>query len=308
MKKLLSCAVVFSLICTSIACAQGVAGLSLPGFGGLPENVTVNPSVQVGFQRVGSNISLPVGAELQAGLLQVESLEISLKDANLWAGTAGATVKAGELLSFFASVGGSLNRPFVVSGEIPVRLGPIGRQPTIEFTSSKMGSWFAQGGVGLGPILLGLYGDHFAIEVNDPRRDSVPLDNQTLRGDVITTTLAPFIGFVVPASNGLFTIMYSPLAMSNTTLVLRTSSQDLAQVQYKWNKPGNLLSCSFQYNMAPVNSVSLALWGGYTWMDVRGNAELDFRNATSDVSRQKDVTATMTKYVLQGGVTAGINF
>jgi hypothetical protein len=168
--------------------------------------------------------------------------------------------------------------------------------------------WYAQGGVGLGPVLLGLYGDHFAITVGDPRRGSVPLDNQTLRGDVMSTTLAPYIGFAIPAAGALFTVMYSPLATSNTTLVLRTSDQDLAQVQYKWNKPGNFVSSSFQYNMAPVCAVALGVWANYTWMDVRGNAQLDFQDSTLAISRQKEVTAIMTKYVLQGGCTLGITF
>jgi len=91
-------------------------------------------------------------------------------------------------------------------------------------------------------------------------------------------------------------------------MVLRTSLQDLTQLQYKWNKPGNFLSTSLQYNVAPVNSVSLGLWANYTWMDVRGDAELDFEDSTRGFSRQKTVTATMTKYVIQGGLTAGITF
>lgn len=300
---------VLALFCVSNACVECVAGLSLPGLGALPENVTISPFAQVGFQRVGSNMNLPVNSQpLGGGTLQINQIDISLNDANLWGGTAGVTIKSGELFSLFASAGGSLKRPFVVTGQIPVvvDLSPV--EPVLDFTARNMEMWFAQGGMSLGPILLGLYGDHFGITVDDPRRGSTPIANQTLRGDVISTTLAPYIGIAIPASAGLLTIIYSPLATSNTTLVLRTSSQDLAQAQYKWNKPGNFLSSTFQYNMAPIDSFTLGVWGNYTWMDVRGNAQLDFQDSTLGFSTQKDVTATMTKYVLQGGISLNVAF
>jgi hypothetical protein len=309
MKKLLVPIVVSILFLASAACAQDLRQVGLPGLASLLKDLAVNPYVQVGFQRVGSNMNLPVGAEAPTpGLLQIEEMDISLKDANFWTGTAGVSIKKGELLSLFGSVGGSLKRTFIVSGEIPVSLGATGGQPTVDFDASQLGMWYAQGGVSLGPILLGLYGDHFGIEVGEPRIGSVPSANQTLRGDVITTTLAPYIGFAIPASNGLLTVIYSPLASSATTLVLRTSQSDLAQAQYKWNKPGNFLSCSFQYNATPIDDFSFGLWSNYTYMDVHGNAQLDFQNSTTGVSRQKEVTATMTKYILQGGVMLGMTF
>jgi hypothetical protein len=178
----------------------------------------------------------------------------------------------------------------------------------VDFNASQMNMWYAQGGVSLGPVLLGLYGDHFGIEVGEPRIGSAPLANKTLRADVISTTLAPYIGFAVPASNGLLMVIYSPLAQSNTTLVLRTSSTNLAQLQYKWNKPGNLISCNFQYNIEPMKGASLGLWAGYLYMAIRGNAEVDYQNSTLGISRQKDVTATMTKDVIQGGLMMGLTF
>jgi hypothetical protein len=145
MKKLLIAAIALSFLCGSISFASDL-GAILPGMGSLTENVTVNPYVQVGFQHVGANINLPVGAEGPvAGLLQIDQIDLSLKDANLWTGTAGVTMKAGELLSLFAAIGGSLDRPFTVSGKIPVSLGTGGTQPTIDSTSSHLGVWYATG-------------------------------------------------------------------------------------------------------------------------------------------------------------------
>lgn len=309
MKKLLLSTLTAVLVLASLVCAHGFGTSALPGLDSLTQNLTFNPYAQAGFQRVGSNIDLPISAESATpGLLQIEGLSLSVRDANFWTGTVGATVKSGELLSLFASIGGSLNRPFIVTGQMPVSLDSIGRQPTLEFDATKLEMWYAQGGVSLGPVLLGLYGDHFGIAVGNPRRGSVPLSNQTLRADFLTTTLAPYIGFAVPAANTLFSVIYSPFAMSNTTVALRTSDSDVAQARYKWNKPGNFVSCSFQYNSTPTNSASFGVWGNCAYMGVRGNAELDFQDANSGVSRQKQVTATMTKYIIQGGLMFGLNF
>jgi hypothetical protein len=311
MKRLVLCTFVLTLLCASVPCAQGFSGLAMPQFGTLLENVKVIPTVQAGFQHVGSNMSLPINFESSgAGLLQIETLDIALSDANFWTGSASVMVKSGELFSLFGTVGGSLNRPFIVSGQIPVSLGAVAAQPTIDFTGEQMSAWYAQGGVALGPILLGVYGDHFGVEVADPRlrAGGAPLANQTLRGDVISTTLAPFIGVGIPFYNGLLTAIYSPFAQSNTTVALRTSDRDVAQAQYKWNKPGQLFSCNFQYNLQPVQSFTFGMWANYAWMDIRGDAKLDFQDATVGLSRQKDVTATMTKFVIQGGFTGSLAF
>lgn len=309
MRKVLAFAMLFGLAFASAACAAELGSFSLPCLKAFNGNVTVNPYVQAGFQKVGSNMDLPVDREFPTpGLLQIGTLSIAVRDANFWTGTAGTTIKAGELLSFFAAVGGSLNRPFTIVGEIPISSGGIGAQPTIEFDANKLSMWYAQGGVALGPVLLGLYGDHFGIDIGDPRQGSVPLNNQTLRADLISTTLAPYIGIAIPASNALISIIYSPLATSNTTVALRTSIGDVAQARYKWNKPGNFFSFSFQYNQTPSATSSVGVWGNCTYMTVRGNAELNFQDSTLGISRQRDVTASLTKYVIQGGLMFGLNF
>ncbi|MBI4962402.1 MAG: hypothetical protein HY913_03930 [Desulfomonile tiedjei] len=309
MKKVLVFAVVFSLCCASMACAEGLGGLSMPSLGSLTENVKFNPYAQVGFMRMGSNMNLPVGtAETVAGTLQIDNIDIAMADANFWTGTVGFTAKSGELLSLFASAGGILPRQFVVSGEIPVSLGGVGTSANIDFTGSKAQSWYVQSGVGLGPVLLGVYWGDFKLIVEDPRRGSQPIANQSLRGDITTTTIAPYFGIAFPASCALFSVIYSPWAWSDTTLVLRTSQADLAQLAYKWNRPGDFVSATFQYNPTPIGSINFGLWANYTWMRVVGDADLEFQNATTGVTRQRTVTATVTQYVTQGGITLGLNF
>jgi hypothetical protein len=258
---------------------------------------------------MGSNMSLPISAEVPvAGLLQIQTLDIAMKDANFWTGTVGFTATSGKLFSLFASVGGILPRQFVVTGEVPISLGGFGVSPTIDFTGSNAQSWFAQSGLGLGPVLLGAYWGNFELIVADPRQGSVPLANQSLRGDVITSTVAPYIGLALPVSCALATVIYSPLAYSDTTMVLRTSQADLGQLQYKWNRPGDFVSATVQFNPAPIGAVNFGLWANYTWMRVIGDANLEFQDATIGLTRQKTVTASVTQFVTQGGLTLGINF
>lgn len=298
------------LLCFAQICAGQnlrLPGLPSPSF---MENLKVNPYAQVGFQWVGSNLSLPVESEAPPVLpLNIGTLDISLKDANFWTGITGFSVVADEKYSFFAAAGGLLNRPFITAGTVPVSLGGLSTTSFLEFTNSKVESWFIQTGIGLGPVLLGLYWDHFAFALGDPRNQDGPISNQTLRGDILTKTFAPFIGFALPASGATLTVTYSPLAYSNTALSLSSSQSNISQLRYTWKKPGDLVNASVQYNKPLSSSTSFGIWGNYSWMRMRQTAELEFEKSPAPIiSRTRDVTASMTKYVIGGGVTLGINF
>lgn len=295
--------------------SASVFGQSLP-LGGSPalssltENVKVSTYAQAGFQWVGSNLNLPVqNAPLPALPLNIGDLAISLKDANFWTGIAGVNVAANEKYSIFAAAGGFLNRPFITSGTVPVSLAPLSTTANLEFTNTNVESWFIQTGIGLGPVLLGVYWDHFAFALGNPRNQSGPIANQTLRGDILTKTFCPFVGLTLPAAGAVLTVTYSPLAYSNTALALMNSQSNVSELRYTWKKPGDLLNAMLQYNTPLSSSTSFGLWCNYSWMWMRQNAELEFQNAPLPrVSRSGDVAATMTKYVVGGGVTLGINF
>jgi hypothetical protein len=281
-----------------------------PSLVSLTENVKVNPYAQVGFQWVGANLNLPAQNEpLPVLPLNISELDISLKDANFWAGIVGINVVANEMYSFFAAAGGFLNRPFITSGTIPVSLGPLSTTAILDFTNTKVESWFIQTGIGLGPVLFGLYWDHFAFALGGPRDQNGPIANQTLRADILQKTFAPFVGIALPAGGAMLTVTYSPLAYSNTALALMNSQNSLSELRYTWNKPGNSVNAMLQYNTPLSSSTSFGLWCNYSWMRMRGEAELEFQNTAAPlVSRSKGVTATMTKYIIGGGVTLGMNF
>ncbi len=292
-----------------------VSGQSLP-FGGVPalssltENIKVNPYAQVGFQWVSSNLNLPVQNEPLSILpLNIGDLDISLKDANFWTGIVGVNIVANGKYSLFAAAGGFPKRLFNTYGTVPVSVGPQSASTNLEFTNTGVESWFIQTGVGLGPVLLGLYWDHFSFGLEDPRNQNGPIANQTIRGDMLTKTFSPFVGIALPVGRAMLTATYGPWAYSDTALSLINSQNNLSELRYTWKKPGDLLNFMTQYNTPVSSATSFGLWGNYSWMRMSQEAELEFRNTPRpDVSRTRNVTATMTKYIIGGGVTLGVNF
>ncbi|MFH1113570.1 MAG: hypothetical protein V1792_06580, partial [Pseudomonadota bacterium] len=222
---------------------------------------------------------------------------------------AGITVTANQKYSLFAAAGGILGRTFITSTTVPVSLGPGSTSADLDFTNTDVESWFIQGGLGLGPVLFGLYWDHLGFSLGDPRDQDGPIANQTLRADILTKTFAPFIGLVIPSGGAMLTVTYSPLAYSNTALTLVSSESNLSELRYTWNKPGNLLNGMLQYNTPVSSSTTFGLWCNYSWMWMRQGAHLTYENTPFPaVTRSRDVTATMTKYIVGGGISLGINF
>jgi len=265
MQKIWLAALLCSLCLPGSLLAEGPLPEGNVDLSSLTANVKVNPYAQVGFQWGGSSLNLPIEAERLLSpdfVLQIGDLDVSLRDANFWSGTAGFSIVAYKKYSLFATAGGIVGRQFVTSGTIPISLGLLGTTALIEFTNKNVESWFIQTGIGLGPVLAGLYWDYFGFEFGDPRNPSGLLPNQTLTGDILAKTFAPFAGLALPASGATLTIIYSPLAYSNTKLPLRNSQNTLTELRYSWNKPGDLINAMVQYNTPLNSSLSFGLWGG----------------------------------------------
>jgi hypothetical protein len=277
----------------------------------LAKNIKVNTYAQAGFQLLGSNLNLPVQAERFVAPdfnLEIGDLDISLHDANFWSGIAGFSILFQEKYSLFASASGLLKRQFITSGTVPVSVGALGTPVYLEFTNTNVESWSIQTGIGLGPALVGFYWDHFAFQLVDPRNAAGPLPNQTLQGDFLTKTFAPFFGLALPAYGATLTVTYSPWAYSDTNLSLRSSLGRLTELRYSWNKPGDLINAMLQYNTPITSAVQFGIWANGSWMRMRQGANLEFTSSAPLISRSKQVTATMTKYLAGVGITLGVNF
>lgn len=309
MKRVWLLALIVSLCLSATCFGQSLILGGLPVPSSLTDDVKVSPYAQLGFQWVGANLSLPVQNEALTPFLNIGEFAISLRDANFWSGTAGFTITAKEMFSLFAAAGGILNRSFLTDATVPVSLGEESSSADLVLTNTQVESWFIQTGVGLGPVLLGLYWDHFAFALEDPRDQDGPIANQTLRADILTKTFAPFVGLAVPAGGAMLTVQYSPLAYCNTSLALRTSQDRLSELRYDWNKPGDLVMAMLQYNTPLTSSTSFGLWGVYSWLSMRHDADLEFESTPVPlISRSREVTATMTQYIIGGGVSLVVEF
>jgi hypothetical protein len=308
MRKILLLTMLGALF-VSNAFAKDLSGLTLPSFSVLSEKLKVNSFAQMGYQHLSANINLPIEAQLvdpTAGSLEIGTVDFSLQDANFWTGSVGMTLTASEIYSLFLSAGGILPRQFGASSLVPFSANGTDNSAKVNFIGSQVESWYVQTGLGLGPILGGLLWSDFTLNIGDPSLGSTPLANQTLRGYMATTTFCPYIGVAIPAYNALATILYSPLSYCNATLALRNRTN--SELQYTWNKPGNFLSASLQYNTTLVDVLSFGLWGNYTWTSLTGDASLEFVNTTIPLSSQKNVTITMTENLIQGGLSLSANF
>ncbi len=309
------CLLVFFLIlvwCRASLAQEILSIPAMPMFSSLTENIKVNTFAQVGFQWIGSNMTLPPVQESiplpPPFSLTLGDADWELKDANLWSGTVGLTIISSDKYSLFGSVGGLLNRPFVAAGLFPVTFTGISAENRLEFSSTNVESWFIQGGFGIGPIIAGLYWDHFGFSLSDPRNQNGPLPNQTIRGDVLTKSFCPFIGVSIPSGGATATVIYSPLAYSKATMAVRNSNNGVSETEYSWNKPGQFVSATLQYNTPVTSSFSFGLWANYLWMKIKGEGEVTLRSSAQAVPVGRAVTLSMGKYALGAGLSLGYNF
>ena len=298
--------------CYNADAQDSLTDLAVPSFLSLPKSIKVNTFAQVGFQWIGSNATLPPTVESiplpPPFSLTLGDAEWKLEDANFWSGTAGLTILADDLFSVFAAVGGILDRPFSTSGETPVTFTGVSASNYLQWSCTNVDSWFVQGGVGVGPIIGGLYFSHFGFSLSDPRNRVGPLADQTLRGDVLTKSWCPCIGISIPTGGAVATVIYSPLAYSKATLAVRNFLNGVSETEYKWNKPGDFILASFQYNTPLTSAVSFGIWANYSWMSIRGDGEVAFRSSAFPAPIGRAVTVSMSQYVCGGGLTLGYNF
>jgi hypothetical protein len=274
--------------------------------------ILLNPSVQVGYQHIGTNINLPVSAVPRGpNQIFIGSMDVSLQDFNFWTGTAGLNIIV-EKLTLFGSIGGYLPRTFAMSGLVPVSSSLGAVAPNVIFTGSHLQFWAAQCGAaytiyGDYSILAGYAWSHTAAEFTNPRVGSVPLENQSLRGDVSMNIGTPFVGIQI-LSKGFYraALLYSPLARSWGALSLQTFTPDLADLRYSLNQPGTFLAFNAEYYALFKPPVTFSCWFNGTYVNIRGNSDLEF--AALGLTAARDVTITNTQYGLAGGVTFGLVF
>jgi hypothetical protein len=309
------------IVILAILCAAGPLGVqaqsafdSVPGLSSLNlGEVKLNPYVEVGFSHIGCNISIPIASDtpLPGADLRIGTLDLALSDFNVWTGTVGLNAILTPKVVVFGTATGFAPRLFGLRGEIPVTLGPIGTDANIEFTMSHLEYWSVgfglAYGIGQGVSLLGgLTWDRTGVEITDPRRGSVPLANQTLRASAQLKTWIPYfvLQMVQPHYNA--SILYSPFAYGSGDIAIRSNQTRPVELLWTLRQPGQFLAFAWEYNLPlpPPMVVSLSL--DAAWAKLEGASDLEF--STRTLSRDRDVTAGVYKYVLGGGLKVAVIF
>ncbi len=279
------------------------------------KKILLNPSVQIGYQHIGANMSIPISSVTgtAAGLLQVGTVDVALQNFNFWSGTVGLNVVAAPF-TLFGSATGYAPHIFQLSGQIPITLGTLGATPQFEMTASNFEFWTVQGGAAYEfkkgySILGGFMWSQMEAEFENPRTASGPLQNQTIRGDVLLKIGVPFLG-IQYMQEGYYraALLYSPVAWSQGALDFRSSQQTLADLSYSLNQPGNFVAVTAEYYIKFAPTVSLSMWFNGSLVNIRGSSDLEFTTAGPATFRTRDVTITNTQYLLGGGITFGLIF
>ncbi len=295
--------------------AKPFAIAGLPGFN--IGNVLVNPFVQVGYQKVGSNITFPIQVQEVIPIdnsLEIGNMELLLQDASFWTGIAGVNVVLNPTWSLFGAAGGFVPKDVLAPAILPIRINGLTLPSQINFTGDKVEYRFVQAGasyaIGGGwSLLAGYFWDHFGMAAVDPRIGSIPFPNQTLRADFLTKTAVPFLGLGLTDLKLRFkaSVIYSPFAQSKCLIANRSSQGATSQLLYTFKKPGQFLAVNGEYDSALGESLYLSFWGAASWVSIKGNGSFEFTSGLVNAARTES-GASLSKYSIGGGIGLGMTF
>jgi hypothetical protein len=281
--------------------------------------MVINPIAQFGYQKIGCNLTFPIDVQTVVPIdnrLQVGNLDMWLEDAGFWTGTLGANVEINPKLAIFGSAGGFVPRNIVAPSMLPVRINAVTLPSKMYFDGTSVEYWIIQAGaavsVGGGwSVLAGYLWDHFGLVAENPRIDSIPFPNQTLKADFLSKTSVPFIGlqFTELQLKYRASILYSPIAR-NWCLVSNSSHFGAeTDLSYLFDNLGQFLAVNGEYDVELDRSTYFSLWLTATWMKATGSGTMEYKSTAPaiDFSRS-EINASIAKYGLAGGVGLGMAF
>jgi hypothetical protein len=343
MRILLVTALVSSLAFPSMLLADGVPSLpplsALAGSGegeaqsgglgnfmpltGLPSinlgKILLNPYAQVGYTRVGCNISFPIQVEEVIPInnqLEIGTMELFLRSSSFVTGTVGLNAIINPSLTLFAAAGGFVPKHLGAPSILPIRINNISLPSEIDFTGTKVEYWVMQAGASFGvgggwSVLAGYLWDQFEMAAVDPQIGSAPFPNQTLRADFLTKTGVPFIGMQLNQTQlkYRFAILYSPFALCRITMASRNSEGGLSQLQYTFKNPGQFLMVNGEYDWTLSKASFISVWATGLWVKAQGDGTLEYTSTLPSISVERNKSgALMGKYSIAGGFGLGVVF
>jgi|GEM_PF-578998 len=281
--------------------------------------VILNPYAQVGYQKIGSNLTFPIDIERVLPLdnrLQVGTMELTLQEATFWTGTVGLNAVLSPTITLFSSAGGFSPKDVVAPSYLPISLNNITGPAQMYFTGVNVEYWFIQVGASFGicggwSLLAGYFWDHFAMEAVDPKIGSIPFIDQTLKADFLTKTSTPFIGLQLNQTDYRYraSIIYSPVALCRVLMATRSTLVGETELLYSFDKPGQFVAVNAEYDTYLSQMLFLSLWATGSWMKVTGDGELEYRSTRPAASATRNTSdVSVTKYSVGGGFGLGVLF
>jgi len=278
-------------------------GQGLPPFPGMgPIDwgwARITPEVQVGYQKFGLNFNMPapIGS----------TLDVQLRDANLWTGSLAAVVDCplAWSVALRAQANAKKNvtvfesQEYVLQGEAPVT-----------WTGTKLEWWAIDGQLLYRlrdncSVLIGLRRDHLALNLSEPRdSNGEPLNfddsgvfppfstftrHQRYYSDLLTKLWIPYVGIQIVGPGYKASLIGSPFASAEMkipvsllfdltifTFGFSTQLVSAENLQYHVLKPATFLEASFNYDIDVLPALAVGLWGNASWMSCRGLGNWDY--------------------------------
>jgi hypothetical protein len=289
---------------TSGVSAQGL--LMLPGLGSLGfEGVKITPSVQVGYQRISLNFTLPTVVPRiypRAG-----TLDLQFQDSNTWVGSVGIVADCPSGFSLAIKGQANARRNITVAEPTELQLAGTGN---VFWDGNHMEWWTLEGAVGYRvrdnwSFLVGLRREHLTVGLTNPRDSannplnfffffSDPFGTET---EILTQTSdfrlklwIPYIGLKMEGPGYRASILYSPYVTADIRIPepvniaqLFTSvfgppftGADLEgfDIRYKVLNLATFFEGDFEYDLAVGPNLSVGLWCSLSWLRLRGQGSL----------------------------------
>jgi hypothetical protein len=337
-------AVLVVLAVVSTTEAQDVAAFAETGTS-LANSVRITPQIQVGCQRLGLSFNLP--ALLDSWPLDWPStLDLELRKADVWCGSLEAVADLSSGLSF--GLKGQTNarkNASVYERQDYAEGGTQGVNWTAE--QLQWWTIDGRLAYGLKPGLsavAGLRREQLSFKMTDPTTDQgepenvdhtgiyfgVPYEShQRYSSSLVSKLWIPYLGLDFMGNGYKASLIASPFASVEVlvpaelafylafhfsptrSVILRTDEA----LQYRVLKPAAFLEGNFTYDINVSQAVRLGLWCNASWIRLSGKGDWHYQysgqsppSSPSSDSQTQEHTATFTRSLLGGGLSAMVSF
>jgi hypothetical protein len=289
-------------------------------------DVQIVPSLKLGYQTIGMNISLPIPFSGTTGfeLFSSSTLDLKLRDPGVWVGGLRLDIRRGGLSLFVSAEGSAATTTSVLTQSEPFWAGFY----SVNWTGTGF-QWWTAGGGGTIPIkgdmnfVAGIRTEQIslsldgAVDTNGIIQSFQSIFGDRYKGDLLTRLWVPYIGLRIDGSNFKSTLLFSPYTWANIDIPFRylfinTPLIAFEDAQYKFKNGGILIESTLDYNTEISENQSWGLWLKASWCGIRGGGSEAYKFDTLlsgtpflNYSLNSESTGgSYTSYTIGGGIYA----